>query len=422
MKAAIVTQPYDRVLPPSQNSIGLIVYNTAQALSGAVDLALYGRFDRPAGASATFPFDTHDIPVPFDDMLHNAVREYPSWVRRLHAQDLADAHPQYVRRVRRELDRAEPDIVHVMNYWNWSGQLRGRSARRKIVLEMQCEWLSQKDHSAVARQLRSVSAVLGVSDHISTLFRNAFPEYPGVVATVNNGVDVDTFQPAGSRESRLPAGVGPRIVFVGRTSPEKGLHTLLESFVRVSSRIPGACLDIIGPRSTLAEDFIVGISADPLVNALKRFYDGTTGAEYQAYLDKSVSRLGLTGKVRFLGSMPHKDLAAAYNAADLVVNPSLSESFGISIVEAMATGVPVVATRVGGMVETMVQGETGLLVDAEQPEALAAAILTILENRELADRMGANGRARAVSRFSWHARGKRVLEVYRQLAESSARF
>lgn len=411
MNIAFVNQPYDRVVPPGQNSIGLIVYNTAVALAGAADVTLYAN-ERPNGESIDgLPFRLKTTQVPVDDFLHRTAANYPRWVNRFGASGLADAHPQYARSVRASLDRSDAQIVHVMNYWNWSRTLRGR---RKLVLEMQCEWLSQKDRKAVAAQLASVDAVVGVSDHISNLFRQSFPDYGGMVATVFNGADTEVFRPSANGKSAEEGDV-QRLVFVGRTSPEKGIHTLLDAFSLVAESFPKARLDIVGPRTTLASEFIVDISADPLVRALKRFYDGSTTNEYQSYLDASLRRLGLEDRVIFHGPRPHADLIQTYQNADLVVNPSLSESFGIAMVEAMSCGTPVVGTKVGGMQETIVEGETGHLVEPEDPEALADAISKVLRSRERRIEMGRRGRERAVEHFSWRARGQRLLNLYNTL-------
>ena len=419
MKVNFVTQPYDGVLPPNQNSIGLIVYNTAFEMAREAQVTLYAKQRSAAPPAADVPFRMAYVTAPTDELVQTVAGRYPRWARMLRLDTIADAHPGYARAVRRQLDRDAPDIVHVMNYWGWSRQLRDRAGngarRRRLVLEMQSEWLSQMDMSAVEEQLQSVDAVVAVSEHIARLFRTALPKYRGVVATAWNGVDVDTFHPATQRD-RSGA---PSVLFVGRASPEKGVHTLLEAFALVVRRFGNARLDIAGPRTILPARFLVELSSDPLVRALSRFYDGSTSTDYQRHLDELVARLGLQQNVRFLGSIPHKQLVSAYQAADVVVNPSLSESFGISMVEAMACGVPAIGTKVGGMLETVIEGETGRLVDADQPEALAAAIIAVLSDPDAARRMGTSGRARAEQHFSWRARARRLLTTYQQLIEQT---
>jgi glycosyltransferase involved in cell wall biosynthesis len=281
---------------------------------------------------------------------------------------------------------------------------------------MQAEWLSQLDQLQVRDQLEAVDAVVGVSDHIARLFRASFPTYQGKVVTAYNGVSVQDFQPGPSYD--IDRDEDLRILFVGRVSPEKGVHTLIEAFAQIASNIERARLIIIGGRTTLREDFIVSISSDPLVRALGRFYDGSVGSEYQQYLETLVSRLKLTDKVHFLGHVPHKELPDWYKSSRVVVNPSLSESFGISIVEGMACGIPVVGTKVGGMLETILDGQTGLLVEPERPDLLANAVVTLLSDRETASRMGAMGRARAVEHFSWRARADRLLSAYRMVSKT----
>jgi glycosyltransferase involved in cell wall biosynthesis len=300
-----------------------------------------------------------------------------------------------------------------MNYGSWCRRFKERTAKRRVVLEMQAEWLSQMDAGPVSKALEATDAVVGVSEHIARLFRASFPAYRGEIVTAYNGVDVEDFHPAPGHDVRRDDAL--RILFVGRVSPEKGIHTLIEAFARVASRVDKARLDIVGGRATLREDFIVGISSDPLVRALKRFYDGSTGAEYQQYLDGLVSRLGLKDKVRFLGHVPHRELPARYRSSAVVVNPSLSESFGISMVEGMACGLPVVGTKIGGMLETVLDGETGLLVEPERPDLLSDAVVSLLEDADRAKRMGIRGRAQAVEHFSWRARAERLLSAYRKI-------
>jgi len=414
LDVALVNQPYDQVLPPRQNSMGLIGYNTALALSRDADVRVYARRLPHGNEALALPFQLRYTETPWDEVLESVTRRLPRLSQRLGLHRLREQYPDYARRVAAALGRSPPDIVHVMNYWTWSRQLRPRHSSRRLVLEMQCEWLSQFDPARVGRQLEAVDAVVGVSNHITTLFRDAFPRYPGIVATAWNGVDVDVFCPASERAA-TPESDGPLILFVGRVSPEKGVHTLLDALAELVRHMPDARLEIVGGRGSLAPELLVGLSSDPLVSALLRFYDGRLTTNYWGYLQARVRRHGLEKHVRFAGVLPHSELVAIYQRADLVVNPSLSESFGISVIEGMACGVPVVATGVGGMRDTVLEGVTGLLVDPEQPELLAGAMKSILGDRDRSARMAAAGRARAMAEFTWAARARRLLEVYRRL-------
>lgn len=415
MKVAVVAQPFDAVLPPRQSSVGLVAYSTAMEMGKHADITLYAKRRNGVAPPTGLPFRVTCVSSVTDDILQRAVAHYPRWAGRLGIPAVADAYPGFARAVARELNRERPDVVHVMNYWPWCRRFKARAPDRRIVLSMHAEWLSQKDAGQVNGALEATDAIVTVSDHLGRLVRASHPGYRGTVATVHNGVNVEEFRPA-------PAGSErgedlQRILFVGRVSPEKGIHTLIEAFARVASRSGRARLDIVGGRSTLREDFIVGISSDPIVRALKRFYDGSTGAGYQQYLDGLVSRLGLAGKVRFVGQLPHHALPDWYRASALVVNPSLSESFGMAMIEAMACGVPVVGTRVGGMVETVADGETGLLVEPERPELLAEAIVSLLQDDERRRMLGARGRRRAVGQFSWGAQSDRLLSIYRNVLD-----
>jgi glycosyltransferase involved in cell wall biosynthesis len=410
MKVAYVTQPYDGVLPPRQNSIGLIVYNTAVHVARSAEVTLYLRQVDGNAAAAGSPLQVRHTHSVSDELLETLAARYPRWARRLGLAVRADAYLGWASAVAIGLRRAPVDVVHVMNYWGWSRRLRGN----KLVLEMQSEWLSQLDRRAVSEQLREVAAVVAVSGHVERLFKAAFPDFRGEVAVAHNGVDTDLFCPP---ETPREGGDGlPRIVFVGRMSPEKGLHTLIPAFAKVAAEFPGAKLELVGPRTVLPRRFLVDLSDDPLVGALRRFYRDDGTSDYQRHLDGLVREHGLGESVHFHGSLPHREIVRHYQQADLVVNPSLSETFGISIVEGMACGIPVVGTRVGGMLDTITD-DVGLAVAAEDPDALAKAMCDILSDRGRASALGRRGRERAIKHFTWSARAERLLDVYRRVSQ-----
>lgn len=143
--------------------------------------------------------------------------------------------------------------------------------------------------------------------------------------------------------------------------------------------------------------------------------------EYVSTLRALAAQLGVEDRVRFIGHVTDDDLPALYNVAELYLGASRMavnhvEGFGISLVEAAATSLPVVAGREGGMPEAVVDGVTGLLADPYDPASLAAAIAKILRSPELAARLGAQGRSVAESKYSW----QRVARDLRAIADAHA--
>ena len=115
----------------------------------------------------------------------------------------------------------------------------------------------------------------------------------------------------------------------------------------------------------------------------------------------------------FLGHRPHDTLPDYYGRADLIVNPSLSESFGMSLIEALACGKPVVASSAGGMPEIIDEGINGLTSEPGNPIELAHKLCIILRSRDLADKMGRAGRRRVAALFDWSRIAESAIEHYK---------
>jgi len=129
---------------------------------------------------------------------------------------------------------------------------------------------------------------------------------------------------------------------------------------------------------------------------------------------RSLARvLGVEGQVMLRGPLPRNEVLRAYGSSDALVLPSLFEPFGIVLLEAMAAGLPVVASRVGGIVDVVEDGKTGLLVPPRNPQALADAIGRLVSDPPLRRRMGDAGRAK-VPAYSWERLIPRILEVYQE--------
>jgi glycosyltransferase involved in cell wall biosynthesis len=129
---------------------------------------------------------------------------------------------------------------------------------------------------------------------------------------------------------------------------------------------------------------------------------------------RTIDRLGLAPVVRCVSGISDDELAALYAQAQVAVVPSLYEGFSLPAIEAMACGVPLVATTGGALPEVVgADGETGLLVTPDDPEALAGAIRRVFDDPELASRLGEGGRQRVLGRFTWEATARGTAEQYR---------
>jgi D-inositol-3-phosphate glycosyltransferase len=144
---------------------------------------------------------------------------------------------------------------------------------------------------------------------------------------------------------------------------------------------------------------------------------GASGGEGTTTVDRLhrlVRELRIEHLVRFLPPVPHADLPEVYAAADVLLMPSRSESFGLAALEAQACGIPVVASAVGGLRHVVADGRSGLLVEELRPEAFAARIATVLRDRPIAARLGRGGIHRA-GRLSWDRTTTGVLAAYAEL-------
>ncbi len=321
----------------------------------------------------------------------------------------------YALRVAKNLRSEKCDVVYVENFSQFIPIIRAFNPKIKIVLHMHCEWLTQLDHKMIESRLRKVDLILGCSEYITEKIRLAFPQFAERCQTIYNGVDTHRFACEKSqsvfRKDRIK-----RILFVGRVSPEKGLHVLLEAFRKVVECYPKTNLTIIGWREQLPIRWLIALSNDKKVSTLSSFYnEPSKQLSYFSYLQQKLSLLNISDAVTFTGHVPYSQVVDYYRNADIVVNPSFSEAFGRSLIEAMACELPVVSTRVGGMTEIISEGETGILVDCGDYMEMAKAILKLLSDVTLRSSMGKAARERVVRLFSWEKIVEDLLCCYKKL-------
>ncbi|MDY6055384.1 glycogen synthase [Micrococcus sp.] len=257
---------------------------------------------------------------------------------------------------------------------------------------------------AEATAYRAADAVIAVSEGMRRDILRVYPDVdPQKVHTVHNGIDTQLWTPqtgTGALEKHGIDPARPSVAFVGRITRQKGVPHLLRAALRLPAEVQLVlCVGAPDTPELAAE-------VNGLIERLRAERDGVVVVE---------------------GMLPRQEVMEILSAATVFACPSVYEPLGIVNLEAMACGTAVVASAVGGIPEVVDDGVTGLLVPVDQAEDgtgtpvdedafaadLADALLRVLEDPELARRMGEAGRERAIEHFSWETIAERTLEVYR---------
>lgn len=312
----------------------------------------------------------------------------PAWIGRVHGLRAAFRLLPYAASLWRALGQAR--LVHVMANSGWSWHLFAAPAiwiaRLRGVPAVvnyrggEAEAFFDRAFAWVKPTLRQADAVIVPSGFLEAVFARR-----GVGARiVPNVVDLERFRPnLGEIDPDAP-----HIVVTRNLEPIYDIPTALRAFAEVHRSLSGARLTVAG--------------SGPL----------------RADLERLVVDLGVAAAVRFTGRLDNERMADLYREADLMLNPSRIDNMPISILEALACGVPVVSTDVGGVPFLVEDGRTALLVPPGDPRAMAAAVLRLLDDPGLAHRLSAAG-TEAVRQYSWPAVREPLFAVYAELLARS---
>jgi D-inositol-3-phosphate glycosyltransferase len=261
----------------------------------------------------------------------------------------------------------------------------GEAKNRASLLEHETDLRIQHER----RVALSCERVLCATEHERDLLVQLYGVDPAKVSVIPLGVDMDLFRQTDKAEARQALGFKDEkiILFVGRLEPIKGVDILLNAAALLESDVECSVLIVGGDEASAAR--------------LGEFRD-------------LASALGIDHRVAFVGAVDHDRLPLFYNAADVCVVPSRYESFGLVALEAMACGVPVVASRVGGLTGTVKDGESGYLVPWLCPEPFAERLEMLLDNDSLRRGLGETARE-VVGRYRWENVAEVVLGLYRSL-------
>ncbi|MEA5536722.1 glycosyltransferase family 4 protein [Crocosphaera sp. XPORK-15E] len=413
MKIAFFDYIWTLAEPPKFGS-GILCYQLALRLARSNNVIFYGS-KAPDHQELEYTQDGityHRISTNLIDKILGWLRVLDDWnffsrKRPFYASRLCDF--RYYWQIGKDLQSQNCDVIQINFTFHVAPLIRALNPQAKIVVFLQTEWLTQLDHQMVAKQLEAVDLIIGCSNYITNKIRNQFPTIP--CETVFNGVDINHFKVNPEVKNTQKEGI-VTLLFVGRVSPEKGIHILLQAFNQVILKYPQVQLKIVGPEDQYGVLPVQMLDTeDPYVENLIPFYQG----KYSQQLRQIISAHAASS-VSFVGPIKQLDLVEHYQKADIFVFPSVwNEPFGIPLVEAMAMELPIIATHSGAFPEIVEDEKTGLLVERANPDALATAILQLLEDKNLRDVMGKAARKQAVNKFSWEKINENLLIKYQNL-------
>ncbi|MBI3549116.1 MAG: glycosyltransferase family 4 protein [Elusimicrobia bacterium] len=284
--------------------------------------------------------------------------------------------PRSARDLERALARLRPDVCH-LHYFSrgfaFLDRVRFPPGTNLVVTHQGASTSLLERPGTFRRVARLAARTTAVSRAGVRELRARFPELATRLACVPNGTDLP---PSPARSARRPV-----VLAVGRVAAYKGIDILLMAFAGAARRVPGLRLEICGP--------------DQMGGRMRRF----------------ARALGLDGKARFLGRRSPAATLRLMRTSLLLAHPSRRENMPMAVLEAMAAGLPVVATRVGGVPDAVAHGRSGLLVAPRDAAALERAIVRLSTDADLRGRLSAAARSRA-ERFSWSAVAARYRSLY----------
>lgn len=223
--------------------------------------------------------------------------------------------------------------------------------------------------------------VVALSSALAATAKETAPDLE--IDVIPNGIDTQRFAPPEVRPSERRV----RLITVARLLERKGIHTILEACAK--------------PTLLPVELSIIG-----------------TGP-FEPELRQMVDEMGLGDRVRFLGFVPNEELPRHYRQSDIFVLPSETESFGLVFAEAMSCGLPIAASNVGGIPETVRDGVDGLLCPPGQPVALRENILRLISNVDTREEISYSQRERVLENYTWDRIAARYADLYRSVLAAS---
>jgi len=338
-----------------------------------VDVTLYSlaRSDDPKGVKGYF----RDVAAPFQIFTYEWSANLMTRLERM-----IDAYSRGLPR--------DADIYHAQDCVG--GTALARMKFTGLINSPMFRTIHHIDDFAEPRLLEFEKKAVAHADHrfvVSRYWQDTLRKEYGFESVVTyNGLDMEDFAALPSRKDEIPT-----VLFIGGLEPRKGLEYLLHAMEYVIETTPTARLIAVGKT-------------------------GFRGTDEWSWFSKLADRLGITDRMEFHESVDQETLLRFYSECDVLVLPSKTEGWGLSLMEAMACGKPVVASNAGGIPELVRDGTDGILVRPGDVRGLADAILRLLTDRALAGELGRNGKER-VRGFSWDDTARVALREYEKVLQ-----
>lgn len=290
------------------------------------------------------------------------------------------------------LKKIKPDIIHIQSIDIGIGGLLGKILLKKPYVvygrggDVYSPWVFKKIISKII--IKNAGAVIALTEDMKQEMTKI---YKRDITVIPNGLDITKFINLSKenirRKMNIPNDV-KIIIFIGRLKSVKGVEYLIEA------------MGLLGQKDVKTKLLLVG-----------------DGAERER-LEQLVKELELTKNVMFVGRVSNEDIPKFLTMSDILVLPSLTEGFPNTILEAMASGLPIIATNIRGIPEIIKNGENGFLVESKNPEAIAEKILSLFENNELRKTISKKNKE-DVKRYSWEDTTKKIEDIYQSVKNTS---
>ncbi len=245
------------------------------------------------------------------------------------------------------------------------------------------------------RLMKRSDALIAVSKYTVNELTKLYGMNQNKIHVIYNGVDIERFKPRPKRiELRREFGLDADkkvVLFVGRLYHRKGLETLLKAVPPILKEFNNVIFVISGTGFKQKEESLRNLARE----------------------------LDVVNHVKFLGYVPDNKLPFLYSASDIFVLPAIYENFPFAILEAQATGLPVISTNVGGIREFLGDNKNGFVIEPRNSKQLTQKVLTLLQDAKLAKEMGAYGRKLIEDKFDWRLITKQVIDLYHKLLENA---